>query len=104
MSDKPACTAEVYATIGHNACLEARPSVVHFGGFTVGSVHEQRIRLCNTSSSSTGTHIILPTTPYFKVNLGFTLEQLQTPTKQISTSARRQCCQTTSPSEAAGLL
>ncbi|DBA89741.1 TPA: hypothetical protein ACH3X2_004621 [Trebouxia sp. C0005] len=57
---------EVYATIGHNACLEARPSVVHFGGFTVGSVHEQRIRLCNTSSSSTGTHIILPTTPYFK--------------------------------------
>ncbi|DBA94356.1 TPA: hypothetical protein ACH3X1_001962 [Trebouxia sp. C0004] len=57
---------KVYATIGHNACLEARPSVVHFGGFIVGSVHEQRVRLCNTSSSSTGTQIILPTTPYFK--------------------------------------
>lgn len=62
--------AEVYATIGHNVCWEARPSVVHFGGFTVGRVHEQHVRLCNTSSSSTGMHVVLPTTPYFKVNTG----------------------------------
>ena len=61
------CAAEVYATIGHNACLEARPAVVHFGGFTLGNVHEQRIRLCNTSPSSTRMHIVLPTTTYFKV-------------------------------------
>ena len=59
--------AEEYATLGHNACLEARPAVVHFGGFTLGMVHEQRIRLCNTSSSSAGMHIVLPTTSYFKV-------------------------------------
>ncbi len=78
--DRPACNAEVYATIGHNACLEARPSVVHFGGFTVGSVHEQSIRLCNTSSSSTGTQIVLPTTPYFKVNPVIALGPLQTHT------------------------
>ncbi len=81
MFDWPACNAEVYATIGHNACLEARPSVVHFGGFTVGSVHEQRIRLCNSSSSSTGTQIVLPTTPYFKVNTVTTLGQLLNPHK-----------------------
>ena len=102
--DWPACAAEVYATIGHNACLEARPSVVHFGGFTVGSVHEQRIRLCNTSSSSTRTQIVLPTTPYFKVNTVVALGQLQTNTDQVSTSAWRQCGPTTSSSDAAGLL
>ncbi|KAL3159192.1 hypothetical protein ABBQ32_011175 [Trebouxia sp. C0010 RCD-2024] len=59
---------KIYATIGHNACLEARPAVVHFGGFTLGMVHEQRIRLCNTSSSSAGMHIVLPTTTYFKAS------------------------------------
>ena len=67
MSTRVLCAAEVYATIGHNAYLEARPAVVHFGGFTLGNVHEQRIRLCNTSSRSTGMHIVLPTTTYFKV-------------------------------------
>ena len=67
--NRAVCAAVVYATIGQNACLEARPAVVHFGGFTVGSVHEQHIRLCNTSSTNTGMQVVSPTTPYFKVGL-----------------------------------
>ena len=66
------CAAEAYATIGHNACLEARPAVVHFGGFTLGNVHEQRVRICNTSPRSTGMHIVMPTTTYFKVAVTLT--------------------------------
>lgn len=61
--------AETYTAIGHDDCIEARPAVVHFGGFTVGSVHEQLVHLCNTSSQKTGMHIVLPTSPFFKVNI-----------------------------------
>lgn len=57
---------EVYAKVGGNATFDVRPPVMHFGGYSLGSVHKQRFVVTNLTSSSKRLHIVVPTTPYFK--------------------------------------
>ena len=59
----------MYSQIGNSGTLEARPSVVHFGGFQTGAVHKQAVLICNTGIASRRLHIIPPTTPFFKAGL-----------------------------------
>ena len=59
--------AGVYNSIGANGFLTADPGMVHFGGFELGKVFRQVVRIVNTSPVSRRMHIIPPTTPHFKV-------------------------------------
>lgn len=43
--------------------------VVHFGGYTIGRVHSQRINVLNISRTSQRLHILAPTSDTFKVTL-----------------------------------
>ncbi len=58
-----------YSYIGSNGALVADPGVVHFGGFELGKVFRQVIRIINTSPVSRRLHVIPPTTPNFKVGI-----------------------------------
>ena len=62
----PILEGRQYAKLGSNSVLEARPSIVHFGGFKLHRVHTQKIRVVNVSSIIQRLHVINPTTPYFK--------------------------------------
>lgn len=55
-----------YAKLGKNAVLEIRPAVIHFGGYQVGQVHSQKVRVVNVSRESQRVHIMNPTTAHFK--------------------------------------
>eukprot|EP00903_Cladosiphon_okamuranus_P011978 g11249.t1 len=71
----PPCDAAVhsrlakhgYSRLGRNLLFEARPAVVHFGGYELGKPHSQRVRVVNISRTSQRLHILGPTTDCFKV-------------------------------------
>ncbi len=56
----------VYSQVGHTRILQAEPGVLHFGGYSVGQVFKQVLRIRNVRASATRFHIISPTTPFFK--------------------------------------
>ncbi|XP_029201287.2 LOW QUALITY PROTEIN: cilia- and flagella-associated protein 221-like [Acropora millepora] len=58
---------KIYAKVGQNAILQARPSVVHFSGFHVGNKITRILRLANVSDESQRMHIIPPSTKYFYI-------------------------------------
>ncbi|XP_068715346.1 cilia- and flagella-associated protein 221-like isoform X1 [Montipora foliosa] len=58
---------KIYAKVGQNAILQARPSVVHFAGFQVGNKITRILRLANVSDESQRMHIIPPSTKYFYI-------------------------------------
>ena len=66
-----------YNSISSNGVLTAEPGVVHFGGFELGKVFKQVIRIVNTSPVSRRLHIILPTTPNFKVHHGLRMMSME---------------------------
>ncbi|CAM9207897.1 unnamed protein product [Choristocarpus tenellus] len=56
-----------YSRLGRNLLFEARPAVVHFGGYTVHQPHSQMVQVINISRSSQRLHILGPTSEQFKV-------------------------------------
>jgi len=58
-----------YAKLGKNNVLEVRPAVIHFGGYQVGQVHTQKVRVVNVSRESQRVHIMNPTTAHFKARM-----------------------------------
>ncbi|CAM9373948.1 unnamed protein product, partial [Discosporangium mesarthrocarpum] len=56
-----------YSRLGRNLFFEARPAVMHFGGYTVHKAHSQKLRVTNISRSSRRMHILGPSTDSFKV-------------------------------------
>ena len=63
----PMLEKQKYVKLGKNKILEASPNIVHFGGYSLNRMHEQRLRIINISSKSQRLHIVNPTTPFFKV-------------------------------------
>lgn len=59
--------AETYVKTGATDGLRVAPAVVHFGGFELGRVHTQVVRLCNASSRALRVHVLPPDSAYFKV-------------------------------------
>lgn len=59
----------VYSRVGNTRILQADPGVLNFGGFAVGKVHRQTLRIRNVKASGTRIHILPPSTPYFKVSM-----------------------------------
>lgn len=56
----------VYSKVGVTRILQADPAVLHFGGYTVGQVLRQTLRVRNVKASGTRIHILPPSTPFFK--------------------------------------
>jgi hypothetical protein len=46
----PILEGRQYAKLGSNSVLEARPSIVHFGGFKLHRVHTQKIRVVHNNN------------------------------------------------------
>ncbi|PNH08744.1 Primary ciliary dyskinesia protein 1 [Tetrabaena socialis] len=56
----------VYGAVGATRVLQAEPAVLNFGGYVLGQVHSQTLRIRNVRASGMRFHIIAPTTPFFK--------------------------------------
>ena len=53
--------------MGSTRILQADPAVMHFGGFELGRVYRQTLRIRNVRAGGTRIHIVPPSTPFFKV-------------------------------------
>ncbi|XP_059153002.1 cilia- and flagella-associated protein 221-like isoform X2 [Physella acuta] len=58
---------KIYATLGKNAQVIAKPIAIHFDGFEVGEKQTRTLALINASSELLRMHIIPPQTSHFKV-------------------------------------
>jgi hypothetical protein len=58
---------QVYAKLGGNETLKPSPSIVHFGGYTLGESFTQVLSIVNTSHEAQRLHVISTTTPFFSV-------------------------------------
>ncbi|KAJ7384106.1 hypothetical protein OS493_023430 [Desmophyllum pertusum] len=58
---------KIYAKVGQNSILQAKPSVIHFTGFQVGEKITRTLRLANASDESQRMHILPPSTKYFYI-------------------------------------
>jgi hypothetical protein len=56
-----------YLKVGTNSTFVVQPSIVHFGGYDVNSVHRTTVRIVNQSSTSQRLTLLTPNTPFFKV-------------------------------------
>ncbi|KAG2441252.1 hypothetical protein HYH02_010095 [Chlamydomonas schloesseri] len=56
----------VYSKVGNTRILQAEPAVLNFGGYELGKVYRQVLRIRNVRASGTRFHIIPPSTPFFK--------------------------------------
>ena len=59
--------SEIYSTVAQNSVVQARPSVLHFGGFEVGKTHTATLQLANVSTEVQRMHVIPPQTHYFYI-------------------------------------
>jgi hypothetical protein len=56
-----------YIKVGTNEHFKVEPTIVHFGGYDVKSVHRTTVRITNVSSVSRRLTILPTNTPFFKV-------------------------------------
>ena len=58
---------EIYAKVAQNSVVQARPAVIHFGGFELNKTQEVKLELANISGDVQRMHIIPPQTKYFYI-------------------------------------
>ncbi|XP_021377773.1 cilia- and flagella-associated protein 221-like isoform X2 [Mizuhopecten yessoensis] len=56
---------KIYSTVAQNAMIQAKPAVVHFGGYSLHKKHVQTLSIVNASTEVIRMHIIPPQTKYF---------------------------------------
>lgn len=57
-----------FELLHRNEIVEAKPKVLHFGGFRIHKEHSHVLRILNTSPSSLRVSIIAPSTQWFKIS------------------------------------
>ena len=59
--------SEIYSKLTQNDIVQARPAVLHFGGFELGKTFKRTLHLANVSTEVQRMHIIPPQTRYFNI-------------------------------------
>ncbi|KAL7991771.1 hypothetical protein Chor_016027 [Crotalus horridus] len=59
--------SKIYTKLLRNNAIQAKPAIMHYGGFEVEKHHQQVLKLINISGEVINIHIIPPETNYFQI-------------------------------------
>uniref|UniRef100_A0A803JF57 Cilia and flagella associated protein 221 n=1 Tax=Xenopus tropicalis TaxID=8364 RepID=A0A803JF57_XENTR len=60
--------SKIYSKLHKNSAVEAKPGILHFGGYEIGKCHQQSLKLINVSADVMNIHIIPPQTKHFSIS------------------------------------